>query len=279
MDDDHLMFWEEHAQEAIEHLIREARYDDVRGTITLPPYNDDGHRWGVDCSNIEELQEHLIEVYNQEWYAYVPFEGGSAVFEDDAWGAVGDLMVDNPDINNFFARHAPPENAEALVTAQQLLQDAEASRVVRVSIEEINEELIRYLAANPSKMREMSPRKFEELVADMFRNQGFDVTLTPSSNDGGMDIVAVQRDGIGTVMVIVECKRYAENRRVGVEIARGLFGVVEQRRATRGIIATTSFFTRGAVDFRNTVPYRLGLADFTALTKEIEEWKNRIERQ
>jgi restriction system protein len=91
----------------------------------------------------------------------------------------------------------------------------------------------------------MTPRKFEELVADMFRNQGYEVTLTPSSNDGGMDVIAVRRDGIGTVMIVVECKRYAEDNKVGVEIARGLYGVVEQRRATRGIIATTSFFTKG----------------------------------
>jgi restriction system protein len=91
-----------------------------------------------------------------------------------------------------------------------------------------------------------------------------------------MDIIAVQRDGIGTIMVIIECKRYAAGNKVGVEIARGLYGVVEQRRATRGIIATTSFFTRGAVDFRNTLPHRIGLADIDVLSREINNWKERI---
>ena len=276
-DDDHLMFWEEHAQEAIDHLVDGAEYDDVRGMIVLSPYNDDGRRFGVDCPNIEVVQEHLVEVYKEEWYANVPFDGGEAVFQDDAWGAVGNLLADNPDVDTFFERHSPPQGTQAMVTAQQLLQDANASQIVRVSLEDINEELIRHLAAHPNKMREMSPRKFEELIADMFRSRGFDVTLTPPSNDGGMDVIAVQRNGIGTAMIIVECKRYAEHHRVGVEIARGLYGVVEQHRATRGIVATTSFFTRGAVDFRNTVPYRLTLGDFNWLTQEIENWRNRIE--
>ncbi len=276
--DDHRMPWEEYAQDAIENIISEADFDEIRGIIVLSPHNDDGHRFGAECSNVEEIEEYLIEVYNEEWYAYVPFDGGEAVFEDDASGAVGDLLADNPEIHTFFDKNTPPTDSETLVTAQELLQDLNASRIVRVSLEEINEELICYLAANPEKMREMTPRKFEELVADMFRNQGYDVTLTPRSNDGGMDVIAVQRSDIGTVMTIVECKRYAEDNKVGVDVVRGLYGVVEQQRATRGIIATTSFFTRGAKAFRSSMPYRLELIDFNKLTQHIKEWRNRIGR-
>lgn len=273
--DDHLMDWEEYAQDAIERTINEAVFDEIRGRIVLQSHNDN---FGVDCSNVEEIKQYLIEVYNEEWYAYVPFDGGEAVFEDDAWGAVENLLTDNPEIQTFFERNTPPPDSEKLVTAQELLKDANASRIVCVSLEKINEELICYLAANPSKMREMSPRKFEELVADMFRNKGFGVTLTQRSNDGGIDIVAMQRDDIGTVMIIIECKRYAEDNKVGVDIVRGLYGVVEQQRATQGIIATTSFFTRDAKAFHSSVPYRLGLADFNVLTQEINNWKYRIKR-
>lgn len=276
-DDHSRMFWEEYAEETIRRLIEFAEFDDVRGVVTLPS-RDDTVRWGgVDCESLESLEHELIEAYNEQWYAYVPFDGGP-VFEDDAQGAVSNLLIDHPKFDQFFSRQHKPQNATALVTAQELLLDASASQVIRLTIAEVNEELIRYLAANPSKMRELSPRKFEELIADMFRNQGFEVTLTPPSKDGGMDVIAVQRDGIGTVMIIVECKRYAETNKVGVEIARGLYGVVEQQGATRGIIATTSFFTKGAVEFRNTVEHRLGLADFDVLSKEIVKWKNRIQK-
>lgn len=270
------MPWEDEAYSAVEELIKEAEYDEIRGTIILPPNNDDGFGLGKEFTDIEELQNHLIEVYNEQWYAYVPFDSGEAVFEDDAEGVIGDLLYHYSELSDFFEKFTAPEHALELVTAQQLLKNANASRIFRVSLEEINEELVLYLAKHPEKMRELSPRKFEELIADMFKNQGYEVTLTPQSKDGGMDIIAVQRDGIGTIMVIIECKRYAAGNKVGVEIARGLYGVVEQRRATRGIIATTSFFTRGAVDFRNTLPHRIGLADFDVLSREINNWKERI---
>lgn len=277
-EDNHIMPCEEYAQEAIERVISEAYFDEICGNIVLQSHHDDSHSLGVECSNMEEIKQYLIEVYNKEWYAYVPFDGGEAVFKDDASGAVSNLLTDNPKISTFFERHIPPVNSETIVTAQELLQNVNASRRVRVSLEEINEELIRYLAANPSKMRELSPRKFEELVADMFRNQGYEVNLTPRSKDGGMDIIAVQRSDIGTIMTIIECKRYGPDNKVGVDIVRGVYGVVEQQGATRGIIATKSFFTRDAEEFRRSVPYRLGLADFNVLTQEINEWKKRIER-
>jgi hypothetical protein len=276
--DDHRMPWEDYAQEAIENIIGEADFDEIRGIIVLSPHYNDGSESGVECTNMEQLRQYLIEVYIEEWYAYVPFDGGEAVFEDDASGAVADLLADNPEIDTFFELNTAPAGSETIVTAQELLRDFKTWRIVRVSLEEINEELICYLADNPEKMREMSPRKFEELVADMFRNQGYDVTLTTRSYDGGMDVIAVQRSDIGTVMTIVECKRYAEDKKVGVDIVRGLYGVVEQKRATRGIIATTSFFTRGAKTFRSNIPYRLGLADFNVLTQEIKKWKDQIKR-
>lgn len=275
-EENHSMPWEDAASSAVKSLINQAEFDEIRGLIAIPPHNDDGFRFGAEFSNEEDLQTHLIEIYNEEWYANVPFDGGAAVFEDDAWGVVGDILYDHSEVNDFFERFSTPDNSLELVTANELLKDINASRVVRVSIEEINDELIQYLAKHPEKMRDMSPRKFEELIADMFKNQGYDVTLTPRSKDGGIDVIAVQRDGIGTVMVVVECKRYAESHKVGVEIARGLYGVVEQQKATRGIIATTSFFTKGVVDFRNTIPHRLGLADFDFLSEEIKKWKKSI---
>lgn len=274
-DYDALPMWEEYAQEAIKRQLEFATFDDIRGTIRLPPPHDDS-RFDVQLFSMEELEEHLREIYNQEWYAYVPFEGGEAVFEDDAWEVVEDLLSGSPQFSEFFENTAPLEGTETLITARELLLNPSASEIVRISFEEINDELIKYLSENPEKMRELSPRKFEELVADMFKNQGFEVTLTPSSKDGGMDVIAVQKNGIGTVMIIVECKRYSESNKVGVEIVRGLYGVVEEKRATRGIIATTSYFTKGAHDFQTKVPYRLGLADYRKLTQELESWKQSI---
>ncbi|QDT65804.1 restriction endonuclease [Calycomorphotria hydatis] len=275
-DDDHGLIWEDEANSAVEQLLDAAELDEIRGVICLPSHYDDGFDFGTECSNIEELGEYLREVYDREWYSYVPFERGEAVFDNDSWGIVADYLGDADQILEFFVRHSAPEETESILTAEELIFDRTASKILRVSLEEINDELITYLAKHPHKMRDMPSRSFEELVAAMFRNQGYDVTLTPCTRDGGMDVIAVQRSGIGKAMIIVECKRYSEDHKVGVEVVRGLYGVLEKEKATRGVVVTTSYFTRDAKQFCDELPYRMGLADFEKLSSQLNVWKTEI---
>lgn len=44
-----------------------------------------------------------------------------------------------------------------------------------------------------------------------------------------------------------ECKKYAPDRPVGVNVVRELYAVMERERVDKGVIVTTSHFTRGAV--------------------------------
>ena len=55
-------------------------------------------------------------------------------------------------------------------------------------------EIIEYFKKHPRQMYNMAPRAFEELIAAIFRNQGFETTLTPESKDGGFDIIAIKHD-------------------------------------------------------------------------------------
>jgi restriction system protein len=135
-------------------------------------------------------------------------------------------------------------------------------------VRSVNARLVEMAQGRPGAMYEMSSREFEQLVAELLSREGFEVELTPPSNDGGFDIAAAQRSGLGRFLFLVECKKYAEDRPVGVEIVRGLHGVVSQRHATAGIVATTSHFTRGAVEFQRTLEYQLSLRDFGHL----KEW-------
>jgi hypothetical protein len=51
--------------------------------------------------------------------------------------------------------------------------------ILQVDLSEIDDELIKYLAQHPEGMHDMAPRKFEELVAAIFRAKGYTVELTP----------------------------------------------------------------------------------------------------
>jgi len=131
----------------------------------------------------------------------------------------------------------------------------------------VNDDLVRQLAANPQLMRSVHPRRFEELVAELFARRGFTVSLTPATRDGGIDLYAVTRDDLGSHLYVVECKRYAPTRKVGVEAVRGLYAMTEVKNATKGVLVTTSYFSRDAVAFALPLEYRLSLHDFDALSE------------
>jgi restriction endonuclease Mrr len=146
--------------------------------------------------------------------------------------------------------------------------DIENSEKIQVDLNEINDELIKYLSKHPEFMRELNPRKFEILIAEILKDKGYEVTLTPSTRDGGKDIVAVYNSPFGHQIFIVECKRYKEEHKVGVEIVRGLYGVQMAERYNQGIIATTSTFTKDAIDFVKPLKFQLELKGFD----DIKEW-------
>jgi Restriction endonuclease/Putative zinc-finger len=128
-----------------------------------------------------------------------------------------------------------------------------------------NIKLLTLLKTRPDLVWQLDPRKFEELVAQILSIGGYDVTLTPSSNDGGYDIYAVTNAQLGRLQYLVECKRYVPPHKVGVETVRALYGVVQSTRATAGAIVTTSFFTAGAESFQKQVPNQISIHDYSML--------------
>lgn len=156
---------------------------------------------------------------------------------------------------------------------QPLYQQAKAfpqSEAVAVGV---NDALIAYLANNPAALYTVDPRKFEEIVADIWHKFGYDVQLTPRTRDGGKDLYAAKHDLYGDVLYVIECKKYGPNSPVGVEIVRALYGVAEAERATAGILATTSYFTAPAKEFQKLLPYRLSLRDFDGMAEWLRKWR------
>ena len=129
----------------------------------------------------------------------------------------------------------------------------------------VNAGLIESLSNRPHLLNQLEPRAFEEVVAELWGRMGYSVTLTPRSRDGGKDIYALHHSEVGDILYVIECKKYSPDRPVGVEIVRSLYGVAQQERATMGIVATTSTFTKGAKEFQSKVPHQLSLHDYEML--------------
>lgn len=130
--------------------------------------------------------------------------------------------------------------------------------------------LITYFAEHPEKMRGFDPRGFEELIAELLTREDMTVELTQPSKDGGRDILATANTSLGKHLYLIECKRYARENKVGISIVRALYGVVEAEKATRGILVTTSDFTRGASEFGKVVENRLELMGYDSLTQWVK---------
>lgn len=135
----------------------------------------------------------------------------------------------------------------------------------------ISAELIKYIAKHPRELYKLRPRQFEELIAEILASYGWLVDLTPAIKDGGYDILAISKDDAAGVRTswIIECKKYAAKRKVGVDVVRALFGVKADLKVANALLATTSYFTKGVKDYKAS-RYDLELKDYG----DILDWIN-----
>jgi HJR/Mrr/RecB family endonuclease len=109
----------------------------------------------------------------------------------------------------------------------------------------------------------LSPREFEEYIAGLFKVLGFEkVTLTPTSNDKGVDIFAEEKGKL----VAVQCKKY--KGKIGRPELQKFLGAMQCAGADKGFFITTGIFTPEAEQLTSEHPIFLydkeGLKDLIA---------------
>ncbi len=116
-------------------------------------------------------------------------------------------------------------------------------------------------------LRGLTWQEFEMLVGEAYRRQGYRVEETGGSGpDGGVDLV-LRRGG---ETVLVQCKRWKQQAKVGAPTVRKLRGAVARDQATRGIFVTSSTFTREAIAEAQGQP-PLELVDGAALLELVQQ--------
>ncbi|MFE2302121.1 restriction endonuclease [Streptomyces sp. NPDC059445] len=101
----------------------------------------------------------------------------------------------------------------------------------------------------------MDPIAFEELVADLFRAMGMQAVTTQRSNDGGVDVDALDPAPIRGGKIVVQVKRYRNT--VPPTAVRDLYGTVQDAGANKGVLVTTSGFGPGSHTFAEGKPLEL----------------------
>jgi hypothetical protein len=93
----------------------------------------------------------------------------------------------------------------------------------------------------------LDPYQFEEIAGMIFAEEGWKVSVTQRSRDGGKDIIAQKEiDGRLTVAYI-QAKRHKEKNKVGITKVKEFVATVAGDKVDIGYIVTTSSFSKPAL--------------------------------
>ncbi len=214
--------------------------------------------WFSDDKN-NLLATLIVDKYDKDWN-YIIF----ALDNDGEYRAI-DLKVSLE--SEEHAEHELLLKMASFSTKGQVEENlyARESNNQSFLITNIDDEVKKYFKNHPEKLFHLSYRKFEELVADILKDFGFNVELTKATRDGGSDIIASIKNAVTSFLVLVECKKYSQDNKVGVGIIREVVGVHALRRPSKSIIVTTSFFSKDAINEAGLFKEDLELKDYNAL--------------
>lgn len=145
------------------------------------------------------------------------------------------------------ARPLEPRSPARMALLEPLGELPVQQAIVRLS-DQVSADLIDFFAKHPEEMKVMPHRRFEELIAEIWRRFGYEVELTKRTRDGGTDVVAIKNSEIQT-RFLIQCKRLAPGSKVTVEPVRELLGVKQDIGGSKAVMATTVYFTRDAQMF------------------------------
>ncbi|NES20594.1 MAG: restriction endonuclease [Symploca sp. SIO3E6] len=116
---------------------------------------------------------------------------------------------------------------------EQIVKEIE--NLIKVPIESI-EDIDQQLDA----VDQMTGREFEEFLAKLFKQLGYQVMLTQASADYGADLV-IQKEG---VKAVVQAKRKQSS--VGIDAVQQVVAAIAYYNANLGMVITNSKFTENA---------------------------------
>ncbi len=94
-----------------------------------------------------------------------------------------------------------------------------------------------------NKACELDPIQFEALVGEVFRRMGYQVRMTKTTGDDGIDLWLTKDQNTE----IVQCKRYKGN--ISVRAVREFYGVIIDKTVHKGYFVSTGNFTMPARRF------------------------------
>lgn len=251
------------------------------------------HNFIMSCDfYLRVLSSKSLDFSYSHWYIkpYLKYHGKSI--------SVINIVID-PDFKNAVKSKYPnftfegawidiyDNSSQKLDKLYELLSVTQKSSLIQFDVEErliknesiisvsnrVNQLLMNNIIANPKELKQIDRRVFEQFIAELFWGFGYEVELTKQTRDGGKDIIAVKNKEV-KVKYLIECKRPDIGNPVGVQAVRELFGVKNDQKSTKAILATSSFFTADAKEFFDRNYWELEPRDYDGIIEWIDEYKN-----
>ena len=154
------------------------------------------------------------------------------------------------------------ENAGTEAALQNEEKDERTpEEILESSYEKLRMELASELL---EKIKSCSPSFFEKLVIDLLVAMGYGGSRSDAgraigrSGDEGIDGI-INEDRLGLDVIYVQAKRWSDT--VGRPVVQAFAGSLEGKRAKKGILITTSKFSKEAHDYVNVIEKKIVLID------------------
>lgn len=120
------------------------------------------------------------------------------------------------------------------------------------------------------RLYNIDPIEFEQLVADLWAQQGYETEVSQASNDMGADVIATRSDAMVDAKLAIQVKRYSEGNDIGRNDVQQHHSMKVQDSTVDGaVIVTTSAFTQPAEDW--ALEHGMKLIDGDDLVELLQE--------
>jgi restriction system protein len=159
-----------------------------------------------------------------------------------------------PSYREFCGITSTPESDEK---AEAVLESTKApEELIEESCEALNNALADELL---DRVKSKSPQFFEQLVVQLLEKMDYGVgRVTGRPGDSGIDGL-IDQDPLGLDAVYIQAKRWGDS--VGRSDVQKFAGSMEGFRATKGVMLTTSTFSKDAKEYVKQIGRRIVLID------------------
>src|SRR5687767_1139247 len=173
-----------------------------------------------------------------------------------------EYLMRYPSFVEFWKQKRSPASAEPEAAQAEVSKDDRTpDEAIESAYEEIRDALADELL---EQVMRSNPTFFERLVLDLLIAMGYGGALPDAgthlgrTHDGGIDGI-INEDKLGLDMICVQAKRWKEC--VGRPVVQAFAGSMEAHRAKKGVLISTSTFSREARDFVSRIERKIVLID------------------